>query len=144
MSAKGVAMNATVRYRIAAVVLVLFAAGHTFGFLSFKPETPDGIAALDAMTKVHFKVGGWTCSYGDFYKGFGLHITVYLLFSAFLSWHLGTMAATNPQSIGFLGWAFAAVQVAGIALSWIYFFPITVIFSAAAAVCVGLAAWRTT
>ena len=137
-------MNATVLYRIAAVILVLFAAGHTFGFLSFKPETPEGIAALDAMTNVHFKVGGGTYSYGGFYKGFGLHITVYLLFSAFLSWHLGSMAATSPQSIGFLGWAFAALQVAGVVLSWIYFFPIAVIFSAAAAICVGLAAWRTT
>jgi hypothetical protein len=133
-------MNATVLYRIAAVILLLFAAGHTFGFLSFKPPTPEGIAALDAMTNAHFKVGGWTCSYDGFYKGFGLHITVYLLFSAFLSWHLGTMAATSPQSIGFLGWAFAAVQVAGVALSWIYFFPITVVFSVAAAICVGLAA----
>jgi hypothetical protein len=137
-------MNATVFYRIAAVVLLLFAAGHTFGFLGFVPPNPEGVAARDAMNGVHFKIGGGSYSYGGFYKGFGLHITAYMLFSAFLAWHLGTMAASNPHAIGLLGWAFFALQVAGVVLAWIYFFPVPVIFSVAAAVCVGLAVWATT
>src|SRR2546430_15235139 len=34
--ASGLARSATLLYRIAAVVFVLFAVGHTFGFLSFR------------------------------------------------------------------------------------------------------------
>lgn len=134
-------MNATTLYRIASVLFVLFAAGHTFGFLKFKPPTQEGLAVRDSMNDVHFQVGGKSFSYGGFYTGFGLFITVNLLFSAFLSWHLGSLAGGDPQAIGVLGWAFFAVQVAGLALSWMYFAPVTAVFSALVAICLGWGAW---
>ena len=43
-------MNATLLYRIAAALLLLFAVLHTFGFLGFKPPTAEGLAVRDAMT----------------------------------------------------------------------------------------------
>ncbi len=67
-------MNATLLYRIASVLLILFAAGHTTGFLTFKPPTAEGIAVRDAMQNVQFKVGSGTYSYDRFYKGFGLFL----------------------------------------------------------------------
>jgi hypothetical protein len=134
-------MNATLLYRIAAVLLLLFAAGHTVGFLRFKPPTPEAAAVRDAMNSVHFHVGGSPFTYGGFYVGFGLFVTAYLLFSAFLAWHLGDLARVNPQAIGVLGWAFFAVQLAILALSWIHFFAAPVAFSALVAVCLGWAAW---
>ena len=133
----------TILYRIAAVLFVLFAAGHTFGFLKFKPPTPEGIAVRDAMKSVHFRIEGRDYSYGGFYDGFGWTISVYLLFSAFLAWKLGNLAASNPHVIGAIGWAFFAVQVIGLALSCIYFIPIPAIFSGVVALCLGLAAWFT-
>jgi len=93
-------VNATLLYRIASVLLVLFAAGHTFGFMRFKPSTPDALAVRDAMNNVHFQVRGANFSYGGFYTGFGLTITVYLLFSAFLAWHLGGLARAHPDVVG--------------------------------------------
>jgi len=42
-------MKAVTLYRIASVLLVLFAAGHTFGFLKFKPSSAEGLAVRDAM-----------------------------------------------------------------------------------------------
>jgi len=48
-------MNATLLYRIASVLLILFAAGHTIGFLNFTPPTAEGIAVRDAMQNVQFK-----------------------------------------------------------------------------------------
>src|SRR5260370_1038563 len=48
-------MKATLLYRIASVLFILFAAGHTFGFLSFKPASPEGLAVRDAMNNVHFQ-----------------------------------------------------------------------------------------
>lgn len=92
------------------------------------------------MSGVHFQLMGINCSYGGFYIGFGLLFTAYLLFSAFLAWHLSGLARKNPQTIGVLGWSLFTVQVANLALSWIYFFPAPVAVSALAALCLGWAA----
>jgi hypothetical protein len=110
-------MNSTTLYRTAAVLLALFALGHTVGFLSFKPPTSEGIAVRDAMMQVQFQVRGSTFTYGGFYVGFGLYVTAYLLFSALLSWQLGSLARSHPQVIAKLGWTFFSVQLASLGLS---------------------------
>jgi hypothetical protein len=134
-------MKATVLYRIAAVLLVLFAAGHTFGFLSFKPPSAEGRAVFESMNSVHFEVKGSSFSYGAFYRGFGLSITAYLLFSAFLAWYLGAMVVSSPVAASTLGWALCAVQVVSLVLSWMYFSAVPETFSAVVAICLGWAAW---
>ncbi len=134
-------MKATWLYRIAAVLLVLFALGHTFGFLHFKPPTAEGVAVHNAMNNVTFQVRGETLSYGGFYVGFGLFVTAYLLFAAFLAWHLSGLAGKNPRLIGSLGWGLFAVQVASAALSFIYFAGPPTVFSSILAGCLGWAAW---
>jgi len=134
-------MKALTLYRVASVLFVLFAAGHTVGFLKFKAPTPEGRAVFESMNNVHFQAGGSSFSYGEFYTGFGLYITLYLLFSAFLAWHLGTLARNSPSPIGALGLVFCAVQVVSLILSWKYFSAPPAIFSAVIAICLGLAAW---
>jgi hypothetical protein len=134
-------MKATLLYRIASVLFILFAAGHTFGFLSFKPASPEGLAVRDAMNTVHFHMNGSSFTYGGFYTGFGLYATVYLLFSAFLAWHLGDLARSNPSAIGALAWVFVAAQVASLVLSWKYFLLPPVILSALVAACLAWAGW---
>ena len=47
-------MRATILFRIASVVFLLFAFGHTFGFLNFKPPTVEGVAVKKAMSDVVF------------------------------------------------------------------------------------------
>jgi len=127
-------LKATIFFRIAAVVFVLFAAGHTFGFLTFQPPTPEGRAVFDAMTRVHFAIGGSTYSYGNFYRGFGLFITVSDLFLAYLAWYLGTLARRGLRSIvTTLAWPLIVVQLAGVALSGIYFGVIQMAFCLLAA-----------
>ncbi|SRR5215831_10805731 len=133
-------MKATVLYRIAAVILLLFALGHTIGFLTFRPHSAEAVAVYDSMNSVHFTEGGTSFSYGNFYRGFGLSISVSMVFSAFLSWHLGGLAKTTPQAIGMIGWLFCAVQVSGIVTGWIYFSYVQALFAAAVALCLGLAA----
>ena len=108
----------TILYRVAAVLFVLFAAGHTFGFLKFKPTTPDGIAVRDSMKSVHFRVESGDYSYGGFYDGFGWYISAYMLFSAFLAWQLGNLAASSPHVIGALAAGVAVmIQTAGVGRS---------------------------
>jgi hypothetical protein len=134
-------MKATVLYRIAAVLLIIFAAGHTIGFLQFRPETSEGRAVFESMNSVHFEIGRNSFTYGGFYNGFGLFATLYLLFSAYLAWHLGALAGKNPSAIGALGWVFCAVQVVSLVLSWKYFLPPPIILSALVAICLGWATW---
>src|SRR5438270_6257366 len=123
-------MTATLLYRIAAIVLILFAAGHTFGFLKFKAPNAEGVAVQNAMENVHFDLGSKSYTYGNFYRGFGLFCTAYLLFTAFLAWRMGEMARTTPLAIGSLGWVFFAAQLVSIVLSWKYFVLPPTIFSA--------------
>ncbi len=134
-------MSATLLYRIASIVLILFAAGHTVGFLKFTPGSAEGVAVLHSMNSVRLQVGNGKLTYGDFYRGFGLFCTLYLLFAAYLAWHLGGLAQHNPQSIGGLGWAFFVLQLGSIVICWIYFLPPPIILSAIAAACTGWAVW---
>jgi len=134
-------VSATVLYRVAAILLVLFAAGHTAGFLRFSPPSAEGQAVRSAMSTVTFTVAGKTHSYARFYEGFGLTITVYLFFAAFLAWHLGGLAARDPGAIGALGWVFCVVQLVSFALSWRYFFVAPALFSAVVAGLLAWAAW---
>jgi hypothetical protein len=131
-------MSATLLYRIAALVLLVFAVGHTMGFMTFQPPTSDGLAVYAAMNSVHFDLSGSSRSYTELYTGFGLTVTAYLLFAAFLAWHLGSLARTQPRAIGALAWVFVAVQLAGLGLSMRYFFLLPMLFGG---VVVLLLAW---
>jgi hypothetical protein len=64
-----------------------------------------------------------------------------MLFWAFLCWHLGELARTNPGTIGALGWGLFAVQIAGAVLSFLYLGPPPMLFALVVALLVGLAAW---
>ena len=129
-------------YRIASLTFVIFAVGHTVGFMRFRPPTPESQAVLSAMENVHFAIGGGTYSLGGFYVGFGLYATAYLLFSAFLAWQLGNVAPAYPRAISSIAWGFFVVQLVSVALSWIYFLPPPVLLSVIVAACLGWAAWR--
>ena len=136
-------MSPTILYRIAAVLLILFATGHTVGFLKFQPPSPEALAVLDNMDHVQFQLGKSLFTYGGFYKGFGLFVTAYLLLGAFVAWHLGELARTSRQSIGVLGWAMFGVQVVSLILSWMYFPAPPITLSALLVICLGWAAWET-
>lgn len=134
-------MSATLLYRIAVFVFVVTAAGHTYAILSPPPPSTAERAVYDSMNNVQFKEGSRNFSYGRVYRGLGLMGTVSMLFWASLSWHLGELARTTPEAIGALGWVLFAVQLAGVALSFLYFHLPAMVLSGLAAVIVGLATW---
>jgi len=134
-------MSATLLYRMAAVLFVLFAVGHTYGFLTLRPPSAEGRAVYDAMNTVRFEIDGRSFTYGAFYRGFGLSCTASMILSAFLCWHLGGLARSAPAAIGALGWVFFTVQVVGVVLSFIYFGPPPMVLSALVAAMVGVAAF---
>ena len=61
----GIGMRAQLPFRISSVVLLLFALGHTAGFLSFQPTEPEAVGVLDSMKRVPFDFGGHTVHWID-------------------------------------------------------------------------------
>ncbi len=131
-------MRASLCFRIAAVVNLLFAAGHTIGFLSFSPRSPDGQAAIKAMAVV-FSEDGARYSYEGFYKGFGLSCTLAMLLIAVLSWWLDGLTRTAPRATIAPGVALIAYQIGGLVLALLFFPLPAVVFSAILPVLYGLA-----
>jgi hypothetical protein len=127
-------------YRVAAVLFLLFAAGHTAGFLTFRPDSADALAVLEGMKRVHFDVNGTSVTWIGFYTGFGLFVSVYLLFSAFLAWRLGSSQKDEANLARTLGWMLFIVQLVNIALCIRYFGVVQAAFAAACAASVGAAA----
>jgi hypothetical protein len=132
-----------VLYRIAAVLLLLFAAGHTFGFRQNNPEWGAG-AVLELMRSVHFDAQGFTRTYWDFFSAFGLFFSVFLLFSAVLAWLLGGFPAETLARVRGIAWALAGCFVAITALSWRFAFTTPIVFSILITVCLIAAAWLST
>jgi hypothetical protein len=130
-------------YRIAAVLFVLFAAGHTAGFLSFRPVAADALAVMEGMNRVRFDMGGAEATFMGFYRGFGLFVSAYLLFAAFLSWVLGNATGGEVAVARNLAWGLFVVQLVNIALCLHYFGPVQAIFAVACAAAVGGAAAQT-
>jgi hypothetical protein len=130
-------------YRIASVLFLMFATGHTAGFLSFRPKSAEGLAVLDNMRQVHFQFGSTTDTWLNFYTGFGLFVSVYMIFSIFLAWRLSN---TQPGEISMartLAWVLFGVQVANVVVCFAYFGPVQVAFAAACAATIGFAALKT-
>ena len=134
-------MTPSLFYRIAAVLLVLFAAGHTLGFARTDPTW--GVDALvGSMRSSRFAVQGVQRSYWDFYVGFGLFVTLFLLFSALLAWALGSLPAGTLALMPLVRWGLAGCFVGVTVLSFRYFFVIPATISGLTTVCLLIAAWQ--
>ncbi len=133
-------MIARILYRISAVLLLLFAAGHTLGFRQNVPEWgADAVTGL--MRSVHFDAQGFTRTYWDFFSAFGLLFSVFLLFSAVLAWLLAALPAETLARVRGIAWALAVCFVAVTALTWRYAFTTPLVFSTLITVCLTAAAW---
>jgi len=133
-------VKAPIFYRIASVLLLLFAAGHTFGFRQNNPEWgADAVLAL--MRSLHFDAQGFPRTYWDFFSAFGLFFSVFLLFAAVLAWLLAAFPAEILARVRSIAWALAICFVAITALTWRYAFTTPLVFSTLVTVCLIAAAW---
>jgi hypothetical protein len=123
-------------YTVASGLLLIFATAHTVGgLLVSRSFGPEGDAVLASMKAVHFDFIGSERTFYDFHLGFGLTTSIFLVFSAALSWHLGR-AAPLPV-LRPVAWALFLANVGNMALSWAYFFVSPGIFSTAIALLLG-------
>ena len=131
-------MKAPILYRISSVLLLLFAAGHTSGFPW--SDSKWGVD-LGSMQSTHFYIMGFSRTYWDFYVGFGLFVSVFLILAAVLAWQLGGLPPESLPLMRGTGWAFALCFVAITVLSWKYFFIVPIVFSMVTTLCLTAAAW---
>jgi hypothetical protein len=133
-------MKASVLYRIAAVLLLLFAVGHTLGFRQSDPQW--GVdALLGSMRSIHFDVQGANRTYWDLFVAAGFSVGVFYLFAAILAWQLGGLPAATLALMRGTVWAFALCFAAITLVSWKYLFILPVAFSVVITICLTAAAW---
>ena len=133
-------MKASIFYRVAAVLLLLFAAAHLFGFRQSDPKW--GVdALLGSMRSIHFDVGGFSRTYWDLFLAAGFSDGVFFLFSAILAWQLGGLSTDTLARMRGTAWAFALCFAAITLLSWRYLFLPPFVFSLVITVCLTSAAW---
>jgi hypothetical protein len=133
-------LKAAIFYRIASVLLLLFAALHTFGFRQVDPQW--GVDSLiSLMRSTHFDILGTTRTYWDFFVGFGLFYSILLVFTAVLAWQLGGLPRQTLVLMRGPAWAlvvcFAAVTIVGFR----YAFIVPIVFSILILFCLTAAAW---
>jgi hypothetical protein len=127
-------------YRIAAVLLLLFAVGHTLGFRQSDPKW--GVdALLGSMRSIHFDVQGFNRTYWDLFVAAGFSVGVFFLFAAILAWQLGGLPAATLALMRATAWAFALCFAAITVVSWRYLFIIPFAFSIVITLCLAAAAW---
>jgi hypothetical protein len=136
-------MKASMFYRISAVLLLLFAIGHTLGFRQSDPKW--GVdALLGSMRSIHFDVQGFNRTYWDLFAAAGFSVGVFYLFAAILAWQLGGLPAATLALMGDTAWAFALCFAAITVVSWRYLFIIPIAFSFVITLCLTAAAWLST
>ena len=132
-------MKPAVLYRTAAVLLLLFALGHQFGFRKVAPEW-HADEVVRAMQSTPFTVQGFARTYWGFFSGFGFFVTAFLLFSAVLAWELGGLPAETLRALPRVLWTFAMCYVGIAVMTWAYFFVAPGMFASLIAVCLTMAA----
>jgi len=133
-------MRASIFYRIAAVLLLVFAVGHTLGFRQSDPKW--GVdTLLGSMRSIHFDVQGFNRTYWDLFVAAGFSVGVLYLFAAILAWQLGGLPAATLALMRGTVWAFALCFAVITVVSWRYLFVIPIAFSIVITLCLTAAAW---
>jgi hypothetical protein len=133
-------MKASMFYRTAAVLLFLFAIGHTLGFR--QSDSQWGVdALLGSMRTIHFDVQGFNRTYWDLFVAAGFCVGVFYLFAAVLAWQLGSLPAETLAVMRVTVWAFALCFAAITIVSWRFLFILPIAFSGVITLCLMTAAW---
>jgi len=133
-------MKASWLYRIASILMLLFAVGHTIGFSQIDPKW--GVDSLiQSMHSIHFNVSGSDRTYWDFFFGFGLFVTALMVFSSLVAWQFSNLSVETLAQMRIGAWGFVASFGVVAYLSWRYFFLVPIVFSVSICLCLTAAAW---
>ena len=133
-------MKPAIFYRVASVLLLLFAALHTFGFRQVDPQW--GVESLiGLMRSIHFDIMGTSRTYWDFFVGFGFFFSIFLVFTAVLAWQLGGLSRQSLAVMRGTAWTLVICFAAVTILAFRYAFVVPIVFSILILLCLAAAAW---
>ena len=131
-------ISVSLMLRTASIITLLFAAGHTVGGLqSWSP--PGETEVLRAMRTFRFDADGVNRTYWDFYIGFGLMISVFLLAQSAVLWQLSGVAKRDAALVRPILGVLLVSAVATGALAWRFFFTVPLVLAVTIALSLGLA-----
>lgn len=133
-------MKASILYRIASVLLFIFALGHTLGFRQSDPGW-GADSMLSLMHSLHFGVQGFHRSYWDIFSAAGFALGIFYFFAAALAWQLAGLPASTVESMRLTAWAFALCFAAITVVSCLLLFALPIVFSAVITLCLSAAAF---
>jgi hypothetical protein len=132
-------MKASLFLRIAAVMTLLYCAGHTAGMPWTPYTSPEAMHVVQAMKNQSFEENGFKGTYSDFYFGFGVMISAFLLVEALVLWQVGSLAKTDAVRVRPIIAAFLVAYIVNAALAWMYFFAVPAVMAAVIALCLVVA-----
>jgi hypothetical protein len=133
-------MNKPVLFlRIASILTLIHAALHTIGGVFGEVGPGPAAIAVAAMRSNRFLLMGHMRSFWDFYRGFGLGISISLTAEAVLFWQLGSLAKANPWRLRPIVTTFLIAYSILAVNSYVYFFLGPVIAEILIAGCLGMA-----
>jgi hypothetical protein len=131
-------VNTSLLLRIASIITLLFAVGHSMG----APWTPVNASApaavVEAMKSVRFDALGSSRTYWEFYFGFGVSISIYLFMQAAVLWFLATIARNQPSAVRPIVVVLLLGYSANVYVTWRYFFIVPLVLSIVMAACLAL------
>ena len=132
-------MKPSVLLRIAAVINFLYFAAHTAGIPWTPARGPAELAVLEAMRTDNFEAGGFARTYWDFYVGFGVAISGFLLVQAVALWQLASLAKSDAARLRPIVASLLVAFAFNVVVAWKYFFPVPAVMAAAIVLCLALA-----
>ena len=95
------------------------------------------------MRSIHFDIMGTSRTYWDFFVGFGLFFTIFLVFAAVLAWQLGGLSRQASEIMRGPAWTLVICFSAVTILAFRYTFVVPIILSVLILLCLTAAAWLT-
>jgi len=131
-------MKMTTWLRVAAVLSLFLALGHTSGGVQHW-SPPGETEVLRSMGTFRFDALGSNRSYVDFYLGFGYVISLYVFAQAALLWQLASLASLPDVRVRPMVATFLAVSAGATALAWALFFVVPTVFNLTISICLAFA-----
>ena len=132
-------MKASILLRISSIIMFLYCAGHTSGYPWTPTQGERESAIVESMKSYQFDVVGSMRSFWDFYIGFGLVVSGFMLAIAVLLWQLGTLVKRNVNGLRPIILTFFIAFVINTILDLRFFFVIPTVMAAVITILIGIA-----
>ncbi len=132
-------MRAPIFLRIASIIMFLYCAGHTSGYPWIPVEGERELAIVESMKSHQFDVVGSMRSFWDFYIGFGLVTSGFMLAIAVAIWQLASLAKRGVNGIRPIILTLCIASVVNTIFEIRFFFIIPIVMAAAISILLGIA-----